>query len=310
MRNKKRSILISALAALIIVSTASASLMAGCGDNSASADEASVVVETKVIEKTINGSYYIDDEGNTIAVEQGTDAKGNIVVQDGTNASGNEVTVENGTDPQGNKVIEIKTDSSGNYVIEKSENDVNKENSSQSSNSNSGDSSKSSEQSSKSESSQSSKTESKSDNTSKSGDSASTLTIGGSSFSVGDTITCVYELTLSEAFENYQATIYYDSDYLTVENAEMTGAAESGSLLNYANLNNQIKFNGIKLNPGYNYKNGGEFMIVTYKVKASGSTSPKFEWEVLTGISEKAYVDNDGSVSSEIKLTETYSLAN
>ena len=81
-KNKKsKSVLIAVLASLVIVTTASASLMSGCGNNDSTPDEASVV-GTSVVSKVIEGTYsIIDNNGTTVVVENGTDADGNIYVQ-------------------------------------------------------------------------------------------------------------------------------------------------------------------------------------------------------------------------------------
>ena len=300
-KKKSKNVLIAVLASLVIVTTASASLMSGCGNNDSTSDEASAV-GTSVVSKVIEGTYsIIDNNGTTVVVENGTDADGNIYVQNGTDANGNEVKVENGTTPNGNKVIEIGK-SSGSAKTERSENSESDEQK-QNDKSNS-DKSSSNSDTNKNDSNDSDKS-SKGDNDDKKPDGSSSLSIGGKSFSVGDTITCVYDLSAPEKLENYQANILDDSKYLEATDAVLEGSAASGSIINYK-LDGEIKFNGSYPFKGYNYTKGGKFLTVTYKVKAAGSTTPEFEWVVATGISGKAYV-SDGKATGGIKIEPSYS---
>lgn len=215
-KNKKsKSVLIAVLASLVIVTTASASLMSGCGNNDSTADEAEVI-GTSVVSKVINGTYsIIDNNGTTVVVENGTDADGNIYVQNGTDVNGNEVKVENGTTPNGNKVIDLGK-SSGSAKAERSENsEADEQNQNDKSNSDKS----SSNSDTKNNDSDSSDNSSKGDNNEKKSDGSSSLSIDGKSFSVGDSITCVYDLTAPEKLENYQANILYDSNYLEATDA-------------------------------------------------------------------------------------------
>ncbi len=301
-KNKKsKSVLIAVLASLVIVTTASASLMSGCGNNDSTADEAEVI-GTSVVSKVINGTYsIIDNNGTTVVVENGTDADGNIYVQNGTDVNGNEVKVENGTTPNGNKVIDLGK-SSGSAKAERSENsEADEQNQNDKSNSDKS----SSNSDTKNNDSDSSDNSSKGDNNEKKSDGSSSLSIDGKSFSVGDSITCVYDLTAPEKLENYQANILYDSNYLEATDAVLEGSAASGSIINYK-LDGEIKFNGSYPFKGYDYTSGGKFLTVTYKVKAAGSTSPEFEWVVATGVSGKAYV-SDGKATDGIKTEASYS---
>ncbi|MGN1433369.1 MAG: cohesin domain-containing protein, partial [Ruminococcus sp.] len=130
-------------------------------------------------------------------------------------------------------------------------------------------------------------------------------TLDGNKFAVGDTVTCVYKLYAPEVLENYQGYISYDTKYLSVKSAKLDGPAKSSGFLNY-NLNGKIKFNGSNISTGYDYTNTGSFIVVNYEIKAAGSTTPKFVWEVATGESEKAYVENNKAVNG-LKLTKEYS---
>lgn len=305
-KNKKsKSVLIAVLASLVIVTTASASLMSGCGNNDSTPDEASVV-GTSVVSKVIEGTYsIIDNNGTTVVVENGTDADGNIYVQNGTDVNGNEVKVENGTTPNGNKVIDMGK-SSGSAKTERSENsETDEQKQNDKSNSDKSSSNTDTKKNDSNDSDKSSKGDNKGNNDDKKSDDSSSLSIGGKSFSVGDTITCVYDLTAPEKLENYQANILYDSKYLEATDAVLEGSAASGSIINYK-LDGEIKFNGSYPFKGYDYTKGGKFLTVTYKVKAAGSTAPEFEWVVATGVSGKAYV-SDGKATGGMKIEPSYS---
>ena len=151
-----------------------------------------------------------------------------------------------------------------------------------------------------SKSSESKKTPEKKDDD---GDSSNNLKLGGKECEVGDTVICTYYVTCPTKFINFQATLNYDSDKVNVEDAELSGSASSGSVINY-DLDGKVKFNGIKLN-GYNYAKGGAFLTVTYKVLDSGSTDPKITWEIVTDASNNAMIVN-GEPISDFKVEAEY----
>lgn len=286
MLNKSKHLLTVALASLVVVSTLSASIMAGCGEDSSETTETIAVTGTSVVTNVIEETYY-------------TDAEGNVVTE--TNEAGDSSNADNENSGSG--------DSSENKSSESSNSDSK---TSSSKTSGSKDKSNNSEKSESANSSSNSSSNSGSNNNSGSSNSSSSnssykkksLTIGNKNFSVGDTVTCVYKLTSPENLENFQAIIKYDSDYLKVKSAQMSGPAESGSVIN-PNLTEQIKFNGTNISSGYNYKKEKEFVTVIYEVVAPGSTTPEFEWEVATGVSQKGYVKN--GKATDLTLTTSYS---
>jgi hypothetical protein len=154
---------------------------------------------------------------------------------------------------------------------------------------------------------QSSSSSSKSSRSSQnSGNSGNTLTIGNKKFNVGDTVVCTYNVqNASEKLLNYQGYIKYDGSFLKVKNAKLEGSASSGGLLNY-DLNQEIRFNGSNLN-GYNYTKSKAFVTVEYEVLKAGSTTPKINWEVITGLSEKKYCDDNGNTINGFTVTPNYS---
>lgn len=276
---KTKHILTIALASIIVLSATSAAVMSGCGESSESTNETRTVTETELVTVVVDGTTATDANGNAVSAEN-TDSQ---TSSDGSNSG-----------EKNESSSSEKTNNSGS--------------SSSSANSSSGNSnsssSASSNSSSKTNSSSSSKTNSASSNTHKPVTNSNACTLDGHKFAVGDTVTCVYKLTAPEKLENYQAYITYDTKYLSVKSAYLDGPADSGGLLNY-NLNGKIKFNGSNITKGYNYTKEDNFVVVNYEIKASGSTTPKFNWEVATGVSKKAYVI-DNKPSSGLKITKEY----
>ena len=129
------------------------------------------------------------------------------------------------------------------------------------------------------------------------------LNIDGKIFNVGDTVTCTYYLQVPYSFIAYQAYIKYDSNCLKVEKAEMNQPAAGGSIINYE-PKNRILFNGSLLS-SYDYKDGGEFVTVKYKVIKGGKTSPEFIWQVLSDKNMKDSVVDGKTTKGEI-LTKTF----
>lgn len=118
--------------------------------------------------------------------------------------------------------------------------------------------------------------------------------VDGADYHVGDTVTSVYSLTSPETLVNFQAYITYNNKYLKVTSAELKNSARSSSIINYANLDNQICFNGSNITKGYDYTATKEFVEVTYEVIAEGSTTTKFTWEVARGLeTQTPYVTNN-----------------
>lgn len=316
-KNKKsKHILTAVLASLIIVSTLSASVMSGCGEDSSTTTETIAVPGTSVVTNVIEETYYTDENGNVVSKnnessnsensensksDSGNSADNNSSdSSDSSNSSSKSNNSSSGSSSLSNK---SNSDSSGSSSSSNKNSNNSSNSSGKSSNSSSNSSGKNSSSSSKSSSQSNSSSSSSKNNSNNS--SSKTLSIDGNKYSIGNTVTCVYQLTTPENLENYQAIIKYDSKYLKVKNAEMSGPAASGSVLNY-NLTNQIKFNGINISSGYNYKKTKDFVTVTYEVVAGGSTKPTFNWEVATGVSQKSYV-SDGKATNGMKLTTSYS---
>ena len=268
-------------AAIIAASLAAVSLMAGCGAGSEDAKETRVVSETQIVTRVVNG-VFTDEDGNILK-----DADGQpITAPSGTPDSN----AKEKSEKDDNKSSGSKTDAGSDEKDEKSESGKSDEGG-KSSDSYSDEGSKSSE---------SKKTPEKKDDD---GDSSNNLKLGGKECEIGDTVICTYYVTCPTKFINFQATLKYDSDKLNVEDAELSGSASSGSVINY-DLDGKVKFNGIKLN-GYNYAKGGAFLTVTYKVLDSGSTDPKITWEIVTDVSNNAMIVN-GEPISDFKVEAEY----
>lgn len=279
---KSKHILTIALASLIALSATSAAVMSGCGENSESTNETKTISETELVTVVVDETYATDAKGNTIPAEsKGSDTS--------SNANGNSKKDESSSSQKTNNSGSSANSSAG------GSNSYNSSSSKSNNNNNS---------SGNNSSSSSNKTSKPSSNTHKPVTDSNACTLDGNKFAVGDTVTCVYKLTSPEKLENYQAEISYDTKYLSVKSAYLDGPAESGGLLNY-NLKGKVKFNGSNITKGYNYTKEDNFVVVNYEIKASGSTTPSFNWIVATGVSEKAYV-KDNKATDGLKITTEY----
>ena len=295
MKQSKNRFLTASVAAALAAMLATASILSGCGGSGdEESNETKVVTETQVVTRVVNG-VYTDEEGNIIKDEDGHPMTAPSGTPDSDEKEKNENEVKD------NKSSDSK--SSENKSSDSSSSDS-KSSDSKSSDNKSSDSKSSDSKSSGSKSSDSKSSDSKSSKTSKSeggGDDA--LKVGGESFSVGDTITCTYYVTSPDCFVNYQATLNYDSSVLKATNAKMQGDASSGSVVNYK-LDGKVKFNGVNLST-YDFTDGGKFMVVTYEVIGTGSTSPEISWEIVTDENYKPMVEN-GDLKSSFKVTESW----
>ena len=279
---KSKHILTIALASLIALSATSAAVMSGCGENSESTNETKIISETELVTVVVDETYATDAKGNTIPAEsKGSDTS--------SNANGNSKKDESSSSQKTNNSGSSANSSAG------GSNSYNSSSSKSNNNNNS---------SGNNSSSSSNKTNKPISNTHKPVTDSNACTLDGNKFAVGDTVTCVYKLTSPEKLENYQAEISYDTKYLSVKSAYLDGPAESGGLLNY-NLKGKVKFNGSNITKGYNYTKEDNFVVVNYEIKASGSTTPSFNWIVATGVSEKAYV-KDNKATDGLKITTEY----
>jgi len=286
---KSKNILSIALASLIVLSSISAAVMSGCGESSESTNETKTVNETELVTVVVDGTYATDANGNTVSAEN----TGSQTSSNGNSSEKNENSSSQKTNNSGSS--SANSSSGGNSNNSASSNSGNSNNSNGNNNSSANNSNNSSNSANSSSSSNSHKPVTDSN----------ACNLDGHKFAVGDTVTCVYKLYAPETLEDYQAYITYDTKYLSVKSAKLDGPAKSGGLLNY-NLNGKIKFNGSNISSGYDYTDTVSFVIVNYEIKAAGSTTPKFIWEVATGESKKAYVEDNKAVNG-LKITKEYS---
>lgn len=276
--SKKFGASVAAVLAALVLTTGA---LAGCGNNNASQTETAAATEAPT--RIING-FYTDEDGNPL-----TDENGEAV-----------------TAPEVGEVL--PTDAQGRAVIENEPNENEPSSKTESSQSSKSDASSSSKSSSSSKASNSSsKASSSSSQSSKSdGGSSKVLNLGGKSFEVGDTVVQTYSLTCAKDFINYQATVEYDGKYLKLVSAKLQKPASAGGILN-SKLDQKIKFNGVNLS-GYDYSEGGAFLVVEYEVLAGGSTAPTITWEVITDMNEHSMLSNGKGSSpvSDFKFTESF----
>lgn len=274
---------IASAAAVLAVLMLAAGAMAGCAKDEGS-DAAETTAEAAIEATRVINGYYTDRDGNPL-----TDSNGEAMTAP-------EIGEELPTDAQG-RLAEPN---------ENSESSQSSQNSASSSKSESSKSSASSKTSSSKASSSSKTSEKSSSNSGGGNNSSKVLNIGSKSFEIGDTVVQTYSLSCAKDFINYQATVSYDGKYLKVVSAKLQKPASSGGILN-ANLDQEIKFNGVNLS-GYDYADGGAFLVVEYEVLASGSTSPSITWEVITDMNNNSMLTNGkGSAPvSDFKITESF----
>ena len=293
MKNKSsKNLLTVTIAALVVLSTAAASIMTGCGDNAESVNATTNVVETSIVTEIIEYTQVVtdnkDDVEETKATEKKTENNETSETKKPENGNSNSSSNNSGNDlPQNNAAGD---------VVEKPDNNSNSNNNSSSNNN-------SQNNSSSNNNSSSSKPNNKPNNAS------NVLTVDGKKYNVGDTITCVYKVTAPENLENYEATITYDYDYVEATSAVLGKVARSGGFCNHR-LTEEVRMNGVNISEGYNFKNGEDLITVTYRVKAGGNTSIDFNWRVATQFvtkgTGKAYVV-DGKAVDGLKIEKIYS---
>ncbi len=301
--SKSQTIFTVFLAVLIVVTAGAASMMVGCNNDKNDSNK-----ETQIVTEIEEYTYIVDKDGNTIAP---TDENGNTLNVDDNNSASS----ENGdSNSSGNSE---NNDSSGSAASNNSSSNNSNSSSKTSSNNSTNNSSSNKTSSNKTSSGRSSKTSSNSGsgNTSSeagssqsSNSSGKSLSIDGKKFNVGDTVTAVYYVKAPKKLENYQATVTYNSKYLSVENAELGTVASSGGIINYK-PQGKILFNGSNISTGYNFTKKTELVTVTYKVKASGTTSTKLNMEVATGQDGTKFVE-DGKTVNGFSTSKEYTKNN
>lgn len=292
--SKSQTIFTVFLAVLIVVTAGAASMMVGCNNDKNDSNK-----ETQIVTEIEEYTYIVDKDGNTIAP---TDENGNTLNVDDNNSASS----ENGdSNSSGNSE---NNDSSGSAASNNSSSNNSNSSSKTSSNKTSSNKTSSGSSSKTSSNSGSGNTSSEAGSSQSSNSSGKSLSIDGKKFNVGDTVTAVYYVKAPKKLENYQATVTYNSKYLSVENAELGTVASSGGIINYK-PQGKILFNGSNISTGYNFTKKTELVTVTYKVKASGTTSTKLNMEVATGQDGTKFVE-DGKTVNGFSTSKEYTKNN
>lgn len=281
---RKKALINTVLIALVAGSVLTASIMSGCSSESKTeTSETKVVSETQIVTEIID---VTDSQTESTSSE-----KSNEKNENSTSANSNS---DSSSKTQNNS--QSKTNNSDNNSSSSAQNNSNS--SAQNNNSNSS--------AQNNNASSSSKTSSATNNSSKKPSSnnnsgSGVLTIDGNKYNVGDTFNCTVNITTPDKIENYQGTLKYDSSCLSVVDAELVSPASGGGVVNYSQ-SGKILFNGSSGVRGYNYKNGGEFLNITFKVKSAGSVTPSIDWVVARQLTKNGSGKNyaDGGISTEI----------
>lgn len=314
------------LVALAATMALTASVMTGCGDNSGEVSKATEVVhETQVVTRVVDGAvvdengYVLDEQGTTTGETVPIDKKDSK--QSGasnSNKNGNSSSKQSGNTQ--NKQSSQKSGSTQNKQSNQQSGGVSGNNGSaggsaqmngsgsasksKTNNNNNNNTNKNTNQNNNSNK-QSGSNKSNNNNNQNNNNSSSVLKIDGKRFNKGDTVVCTYNvLNASEKLINFQGVVKYDGSYLKVKTARLENSAGNSGLLNY-NLNQEIRFNGSNLN-GFNYTKEKPFLTVEYEVLKGGSTNPKLVWQVITGMSDKKYCTDNGTLTNGFKCTHTY----
>lgn len=314
------------LVALAATMALTASVMTGCGDNSGEVSKATEVVhETQVVTRVVDGAvvdengYVLDEQGTTTGETVPIDKKDSK--QSGasnSNKNGNSSSKQSGNTQ--NKQSSQKSGSTQNKQSNQQSGGVSGNNGSaggsaqmngsgsasksKTNNNNNNNTNKNTNQNNNSNK-QSGSNKSNNNNNQNNNNSSSVLKIDGKRFNKGDTVVCTYNvLNASEKLINFQGVVKYDGSYLKVKTARLENSAGNSGLLNY-NLKQEIRFNGSNLN-GFNYTKEKPFLTVEYEVLKGGSTNPKLVWQVITGMSDKKYCTDNGTLTNGFKCTHTY----
>lgn len=302
-KNTKHSF--KALSALALAAfIASTAVLAGCGGGESSDDSSSIAAETQIVTRVVNG-VYTDEEGNPIKDENGQPMTAPSGTPD-TKVEGKESSGSNGGAQSSAANNGGSNGSAQSSAANNSGNSGNKSGGN-SGNNNGGNSGNNSGGNSGGNSSKSGGNSGNQSGGNSGGNADSnSLSIGGKSYKVGDTVTCTYTLTCKKLMSNFQAYVDYDGKHLKPTNAYLDGPAKAGSVINYELYDKQkIKFNGINLN-GYNYTKGANFLVVQYEVLAGGSSSANFVWQIATDTKDNPLVVN-GKPTSDISLSAAFS---
>ncbi len=313
--NKKTGFLAVALASLIVASTATASVLSGCGGNE-DTDETVAVTETSVVSRVVDG-VYTDEFGNILS----TTPDGKKQENAGGTVSPEALKKAKENDEKSN--VDSKAD---NKDPEKSENDEKQDNDKKSdskseksengggSNNDAADSDdgrgitdinqQTAEQRKEFEEAKKNIEEQKPNRDNEKIESSKELILDGNKYQIGDTVTCVYTLSAPEKLQNFQGEISYDNSKINCVRAWLDGSAAYGGLLNYK-LDGKIKFNGVNIGSGFKYNSEGNFIIAVFEVTDSGKVDTSLDWQVVTGVSGDKLV-TDGKAVDGLTVNKSY----
>ena len=315
-----------------------ASVMAGCGsDDKSASKETEIVHETEVVTHVVN-DVVVDEKGNvldkqgettgeTVSAEELKKVMKQTSGSGSDSGSSQQQSSQTSKKDSGGQTVksggsQSKKESSGSAQSSSGSKNSSKSNSSNSSKSNSSASkSSSANNNSGNNNNGNSNNNNNNNNTNNNNNndnnnilpadnnsSSDVLKLAGKRYNKGDVVVCTYSiLNASEKLINFQGYIKYDSKYLKVRSANLENSAGNSGLLNY-NLDQEIRFNGSNLS-GFNYTKEKPFLTVEYEVIKGGTTTPKFVWEVITGLSDKKYCDDNGNLINGFKCTHRYEKA-
>lgn len=300
---KSKFLLNTALVALLAITTASASIMMGCGSKTTevSATPDSPVTETKVVSETQVLTEVVDVTG------EGSDENGDSKSSSGSSSSvsnssnGSNSNSNNNSNNSGSNTNNNSSSNAGNNTNNNSGNNAGNNSDNNNNNSNNGNNSGNNSNNNGNNSN---------NGGNNSGNSSKVLKINGKSFNVGDTVTCKLNIKTPDYIENFQGQIVYDSKYLECTKAKLIGEARGGSVINFRTTPGIIKFNGSSGVDGYNFMDGATMIEVTYTVKAAGSTTPTDKWEIVRRLTENGSGINyikDGKPSNGMTSSLSYS---
>lgn len=310
--NKKTGFLAVALASLIVASTATASVLSGCGGNE-DTDETVAVTETSVVSRVVDG-VYTDEFGNILSTtpdgKKQENAGGTVSPEALKKAKENDEKQDNNSKVEKNDdgdTEKQENDKKSDSKSEKSENGGGSNNDAADSDDGRGITDinqQTAEQRKELEEAKKNVEKQEPNRNDEKVESSKELILDGNKYQIGDTVTCVYTLSAPEKLQNFQGEISYDNSKINCVRAWLDGSAAYGGLLNYK-LDGKIKFNGVNIGSGFKYNSEGNFIIAVFEVTDSGKVDTSLDWQVVTGVSGDNLV-TDGKAVDGLTVNKSY----
>ncbi len=310
--NKKTGFLAVALASLIVASTATASVLSGCGGNE-DTDETVAVTETSVVSRVVDG-VYTDEFGNILSTtpdgKKQENAGGTVSPEALKKAKENDEKQDNNSKVEKNDdgdTEKQENDKKSDSKSEKSENGGGSNNDAADSDDGRGITDinqQTAEQRKELEEAKKNVEKQEPNRNDEKVESSKELILDGNKYQIGDTVTCVYTLSAPEKLQNFQGEISYDNSKINCVRAWLDGSAAYGGLLNYK-LDGKIKFNGVNIGSGFKYNSEGNFIIAVFEVTDSGKVDTSLDWQVVTGVSGDNLV-TDGKAVDGLTVNKNY----